>query len=404
ASAREAERRSVQTIRTDVGIVGAGPAGLLLAHLLHQHGIESVVLESRSRDHVEHRVRAGVIEHGTANLLEDCGVGERMRREGLVHTGVELLFDRTRHRIPLSDLAGGRSIVVYGQQEVVKDLIAARLAAGGTLLFDSEATGLEDISGERPAIRFVAGGEEGRLECEVIAGCDGFHGISRHAPPPGALQLHTRDHPFGWLGVLAAAAPANEELVYCRSEHGFALLSMRTPQISRLYLQVAPDEPLADWPDERIWAELARRLVTDDGWTVTPGPVLEKGVTAMRSCVVEPMRYGSLYLCGDAAHIVPPTGAKGMNLAIADVALLAEALAARFHKGDERLLEGWSDSCLRRVWRAQEFSTYLTTMLHVRRDDEFDTRLQEARLRYLVDSPAAATSMAERYVDLSSMR
>jgi len=392
----------VETLQAEVGIVGAGPAGLLLSHLLHLHGIDSVVLESRSRQYVEHRVRAGVLEHGIAALLDDAGVGARMRREGLVHEGIELLFDGSRHRIPLAELAGGRAIVVYGQQEVVKDLIEARLAAGGVVRFDSGATAVEGIGTERPTVRFRGPGGEGQLECRFVAGCDGFHGISRLAPPDGALRLRVREYPYGWLGILAAVAPANEELIYCRSARGFALLSMRSPQVSRLYLQVSPDEPLDNWPEERIWSELQARLRTDDGWTVSAGPLLEKGVTAMRGAVVEPMRYGSLFLAGDAAHIVPPTGAKGLNLAAADVRLLAEAFVAHFAKGDDALLEAYSDSCLKRVWLAEEFSAFMTTTLHPLAGDDFEAQLAEARLRLIIRSRAAAASLAERYVDLNS--
>ncbi len=393
----------METLRTEVGIIGAGPAGLLLSHLLHAEGVDSVVLEQRDRHYVEHRVRAGVIEHGVAALLDRAEVGERMRREGLVHGGIDLLFERRRHHVPLAELAGGRTIVVYGQTELVKDLIAARLAARGALLFEADATAVEGIDGDAPAVRFRHDGAEKRLECAVVAGCDGFHGVSRLTPPPGAYRLFTREYPYGWLGIVAAVAPANDELVYCRSPRGFALMSMRSPAISRLYIQVAPDEPLELWPDDRIWEELQARLCTDDGWTVNPGPISEKAVTAMRSAVVEPMRFGSLVLAGDAAHIVPPTGAKGLNLALADVALLAEALVARLRKGDERLLDAYSATCLRRVWRAQEFSTYMTTMLHPLAGEEFDNRLAEARLRLVTGTRAAAASLAERYVDLQSM-
>ncbi len=392
----------METLRTRVGIVGAGPAGLLLSQLLHLRGIESVVLESRSRGYVEQRVRAGVLEHGIAELLERCGAGDRLRREGLVHTGVELLFDGCRHRLDFAELTG-KAIVVYGQQEVVKDLIALRLGAGAAILFEAPASAIEGLDSDRPSIRFSQNGEERRLECDVIAGCDGFHGVSRLAPPEGALRLHVRDYPYGWLGILARVAPANDELIYCRSERGFALLSMRSPEVSRLYLQVAPDEPLEDWPDDRIWDELRARLRTGDGWTVTPGPIFEKGVTAMRGAVVEPMRYGPLFLAGDAAHIVPPTGAKGLNLAAGDVRLLAAALGAHFEKGDDSLLDAYSDACLGRAWLAEEFSAFMTATLHTLSGDPFEERLAEARLRHLVNSREAAASLAERYVDLNSL-
>jgi p-hydroxybenzoate 3-monooxygenase len=295
-------------MRTQVGIVGAGPAGLLLSHLLHLEGIDSVVLELRSRDHVEQRVRAGVLEQGTVELLETAGVAGRLRREGMVHHGIELRFGGRRHRVPLTDLTG-RSITIYGQQEVVKDLIRARLEAGGQVLFEVDGVRLEGADSDRPTIRFRAGGQDQELHCDVVAGCDGFHGVCRDAVPETARSVFERDYPFAWLGVLAAVAPSSEEIVYAASEHGFALHSMRSPTLTRLYLRVDPDEPVEDWPDGRIWEELQARLATDDGWTLDEGPILEKGVTGMRSFVVEPMRFGRLFLAGDAAHIVPPTGA-----------------------------------------------------------------------------------------------
>lgn len=403
----------MRELRTQVGIVGAGPAGLLLSHLLAGQGIESVVLERRSREYVEHRVRAGVLEHSTAELLDASGVGERMRKEGLVHHGIELRFGGGRHRMPLTELAGGRSLVVYGQQEVVKDLIAARLDAGGDVRFEAEVLGIDGYeapsgAGRGPRIRFRSGpgegagdSEEAELRCTVIAGCDGSHGVSR-AAVAGAARVLSRDYPFAWLGILAAAAPSTDELIYCRSDHGFSLYSMRSPEISRLYLQVPPGEPLDDWSDERIWAELRLRLVTDDGWTLSEGPILERSVTTMRSVVVEPLRFGSLFLAGDAAHVVPPTGAKGMNLAVADVRDLAEALVAALGgAADRRLLEGYSDRCLRRAWRAQEFSSYMTTMLHPLPGDDFGNRLQLARLDHLVHSQGASEWMAGCYVDLT---
>ncbi|MGH9082361.1 MAG: 4-hydroxybenzoate 3-monooxygenase [Acidimicrobiales bacterium] len=391
-------------MRTQVGIVGAGPAGLLLAHLLAHDGVDSVVLERRDRDYVEQRVRAGVLEHSTAQLLSSCGVGERMRREGLVHHGIELRFDRQRHRVPLTELAGDRSIIVYGQQEVVKDLIAARLAAGRPVLFGTESVGIENLDAADPGgprIRFEAeGGEPGILDCDVVAGCDGSHGVCRAAVARSERVL-VREYPFAWLGILAAVPPSTEELIYCRSDRGFALHSMRSPELSRLYLQVRPGEPLDEWPDGRIWEELAARLATDDGWTLSEGPILERSVTDMRGFVVEPMRYGSLFLAGDAAHVVPPTGAKGMNLAVADVRLLAEGLVRALTKSDDRLLDEYSARCLRRAWRAQEFSAYMTTMLHPLPGEDFNSRLQTARLDHLVHSEAALRSLAENYVDLT---
>ena len=387
---------------TQVGIVGAGPAGLLLAHLLQREGIESVVLEARTREYVEHRVRAGVLEQGTVDVLTATGVGERLQREGMVHHGLELRFGGRGHRIALSDLAGGRAITVYGQQEVVKDLIAARLDAGGELLFEVDDVTLHDLEGESPTVRFRHEGSERELRCAVVAGCDGFHGVSRAAIPEQALECYERVYPFAWLGILARAAPSSEELIYTHHDRGFALHSMRSHEVTRLYLQVAPDEDIDAWPDERIWDELKTRLATRDGdWTLDDGPIVEKGVTPMRSFVVEPLRHGRLFLAGDAAHIVPPTGAKGMNLAINDVRVLAEALAAWFHDHDEGGLDAYTATCLGRVWRAQHFSWWMTSMLHrFPEDDAFQRRLQVAQLAWVTSSRAAATGLAENYTGI----
>jgi p-hydroxybenzoate 3-monooxygenase len=385
-------------MRTQVGIVGAGPAGLLLGHLLHLQGVESIVLEDRSREYVEQRIRAGVLEHGTVDLLVESGVGERLRREGLVHEGIELRFAGRGHRIPLTELTG-RNITIYGQQEVVKDLIRARLDAGLPLLFEAKDVTLHELESEQPGIRFRHEGAEHELQCDVVAGCDGFHGISRDSVPEGGLAVFSREYPFGWLGILAQVAPSSEELIYCYSERGFALHSMRSPELTRLYLQCAPDEELGAWPDERIWEELQLRFALA-GWMLGEGPILEKGVTGMRSFVVEPMRYGRLYLAGDAAHIVPPTGAKGLNLAAADVRVLADALSHWYRSGDDSLLDAYSDTCLRRVWRAEHFSWWMTSMLHRVGEDPFEGRLQLSQLEYVCSSIAAATSLAENYVGL----
>ncbi|MEV0612874.1 4-hydroxybenzoate 3-monooxygenase [Nonomuraea sp. NPDC050404] len=383
-------------MRTQVGIIGAGPAGLLLSHLLHLRGISSVVLEKRSRDHVERRVRAGVLEQGTVDTLVDAGVGERLLREGLPHHGIELRYGGQGHRIPFEKLVPGRSITVYGQQEVVKDLIAARLAAGGDVRFEIEDVALHSLESE-PYLTF--GGE--RLDCDVIAGCDGFHGVSRPAVPEGVLSVFEREYPFAWLGILASVAPSSEELIYTRTERGFALHSMRSPTVSRFYLQVPADARLADWPDERIWAELKERLETVPGFALTTGEITERGITPMRSFVAEPMQYGRLYLAGDAAHIVPPTGAKGLNLAVADVRVLTEALAAYFADGSTGPLDGYSEACLKRVWRAQHFSYWMTTLLHTfDEDDAYARRLQLSHLDYVTSSEAAATTLAENYVGL----
>ena len=386
--------------RVPVVIVGAGPAGLVLSHLLHLAGIESVVLEVRSRDYVEHRVRAGVLEHPTVELLCGIGVGDRLRREGLEHEGVTLRFDGADHRIDFRALTG-RSITVYGQQEVVKDLIAARLAAGGDLRFEAAEVAVHDVEGDAPSVTYVdVAGVRHRLHGDVVAGCDGFHGVCRPSIPAERLQAYDKEYPFAWLGILAKAAPIHRELIYANSERGFALYSMRSPEVTRLYLQVAPDEDLAAWPDARIWEELHLRLARDS-FALNEGPVLEKGITAMRSFVAEPMRHGRLFLAGDAAHIVPATGAKGMNLAIADVAVLAEALEAFLKRGATDGLDAYSDRCLRRVWRAEHFSWFMTSMFHrFPGADPFDRRLQLAQLRYVATSEAAATSLAENYVGL----
>jgi p-hydroxybenzoate 3-monooxygenase len=386
-------------MRTRVGIVGAGPAGLMLSHLLHLAGIESVVLELRSREYVEHRVRAGVLEHGTVELLRATGLADRLDREALIHRGIEFRFDGVGHRIDLTGLTG-RSIWIYGQQELVKDMIAARLEAGGTIRFEVDDVVLDGIEGDTPTVRYRHQGEQQELICDVIAGCDGFHGVSRDAIPDRVLSVYRHEFPFAWLGILAEVAPSTDELIYAHHDRGFALHSLRSPEISRLYLQVAPDEDIDEWPDDRVWGELRTRLAAN-GWSRTDGPVLEKGIAAMRSFVVEPMQYGRLYLAGDAAHIVPATGAKGLNLAIADVRALAQGLQAWFEEGDTRPLDGYSERCLRRVWRVQEFSSSMSSMFHVYPGhDPFRRRLQRAQLAYVCNSEAASKSLAENYVGL----
>ena len=385
--------------RTQVGVVGAGPAGLLLAHLLQRAGIESVVLERRSRDYVESRVRAGVLEHGAAQLLRESGVGERMAREGLPHRGIHLQFNGERHHLDFVDLTG-RGIMVYGQQEVVKDLIAARLAAGAAIGFECEAQGLRGVEGEQPRISYLEAGAEHELACDFIAACDGSHGVGRAALPAGEATLYEREYPHAWLGILARTPPAAEELIYAYHERGFALHSMRSPEISRLYLQVAADEVLENWPEDRIWDQLRLRL-GEPG--LRAGEILEMGITPMRSLVVEPMQHGRLFLAGDAAHIVPPTGAKGMNLALADVRELAAALVEWYRSGSRAALDAYTSSCLGRVWRAQHFSAFMTALLH--RDpehDPFEHRLRLANLAYITSSRAAATSLAENYTSAAT--
>jgi p-hydroxybenzoate 3-monooxygenase len=390
-------------MRTQVAIVGAGPAGLTLARLLEVAGIESVVLEDRSRHYVEHRIRAGVLEQGTVELLRAAGVGARMDREGIVHHGINLQFDGERHFMSLGELTGGRSIVIYGQTEIVKDLVAARIESGLPLLFEVEGVSVHELDSARPRIRFTHEGIAQELECDVIAGCDGFRGVCRPSIPAGVLKTFEREYPFAWLGILADVAPSIDELVYVHHGRGFALLSLRSPQLSRYYVQCRPDEPLGDWPDERIWEELQLRAALD-GWALHEGPVLEKGITGMRSFVTEPMQFGRLFLAGDAAHIVPPTGAKGLNLAIADVRVLAEAIVDWYERGSVTGLDSYSDACLRRVWRAEHFSGWMTSMLHrPEGDDPFDVQLQLSLLRYVTSSKAAATSLAENYVGLGTL-
>jgi p-hydroxybenzoate 3-monooxygenase len=388
-------------VDTQVGILGAGPAGLLLSHLLHLQGISSVVLEQRDRDYVEHRVRAGVLEHGTVQTLREAGVAARLDAEGMVHEGVELRFDHHGHRIDFAELTG-RTITVYGQQEVVKDLIAARLAAGGQIRFETPGVALHDLDTDRPRIRFTdPDGRPGALECDFVVGADGSHGVSRPAVPAGALRILERAYPFAWLGILAEAPPSSRELIYARHERGFALHSMRSPRITRMYLQVPPEEDLARWPADRIWQELSDRLADDRGFALTRGPILDRGITPMRSMVATPMQYGRLFLAGDAAHIVPPTGAKGMNLAVADVRTLAHALGGWYADRRADLLAGYTGTALRRVWRATHFSWFMTSMLHADpHDDAFGERLALAQLAYVAGSRAMATALAENYTGL----
>jgi len=390
-------------MRTQVGIVGAGPAGLLLSHLLHLEGIESVVLESRSRNYVEGRIRAGVLEQGTVDLLTESGVGDRMKKEGMVHHGIELRFGGQGHRIDLHELTEGRAITVYGQHEVVKDLIHTRLEAGGEVVFEAEAVRVEDLNSQNPTVRYRKDGEDHELRCDFVAGCDGFYGMCRDSIPEGVLTVYERRYPFAWLGILAETPPSSEELIYTYHERGFALHSMRSPELTRLYIQCDPDDDIEDWPDERIWEELHTRLATEEGWALAEGPIREegRGITPMRSYAVEPMQYGRLFLAGDAAHIVTPTGAKGMNLAVADVRVLARALAGLYISGQTDLLDRYSETCMRRVWLAQRFSWWMTAMLHrFDSSDEFQHRLQLTELDYVTSSRSAAKTLAENYVGL----
>ena len=383
-----------------VGIIGAGPAGLILSHLLQREGIESIVLEKYSRTHVEERVRAGVLEQGTVEMLVELGLGERLLREGLVHHGIELSFLGRRHRIDFKDLTG-RGITVYGQNELVKDLTNARLERGGEIVFDAEEVSIHDVQLNRPSIRYRKDGAANSVMCDFIAGCDGFHGICRSGIPSTLMKTYERLYPFAWLGILAEAPPSSHELIYANHERGFALLSMRSPKVSRLYLQCEPDEDIARWPDELIWEELEARLAGEN-WKLTRGPIFQKGVTGMRSFVVEPMQFGRLYLAGDAAHIVPPTGAKGLNLAAADVRVLGAWIADFYKSGTTSLLNRYSEIVLRRVWKAQRFSWWMTSLLHrFPGESEFDYKRQLAELDYLTGSRVAAQSLAENYVGLA---
>jgi p-hydroxybenzoate 3-monooxygenase len=391
----------MKRVRTQVAIVGAGPAGLMLGHLLHLRGIDSIIVESRSREHVIDRVRAGVLEQGTVDLMTAAGVAGRLHRESMRHEGIFIAFAGRRHRIDMAGLTGGRAITVYGQNEVVKDLIDARVETGRPLLFEVEDVAPADLATRNPVVRFTAGGDAHEMTCDFVAGCDGFHGVCRTTIPPGRVQIYEREYPFGWLGILAKAPPSSDELVYSHHDRGFALFSMRSSTVTRLYLQCAPDENEDEWPDDRIWAELQKRFEMEDGWRPNEGPIFQKGVTGMRSFVADPMRYGRLFLAGDAAHIVPPTGAKGLNLAMADVNRLADALAAYYASGSEAPLESYSDRGVRRTWRAQRFSWWMTTMLHRHETDTpFDRRRQLAELEYLISSQAAMTSLAENYVGM----
>ena len=385
-------------MRTQVGIIGAGPAGLMLARLLHLAGIESIIIENRSRDYIENRIRAGLIEHWAADLLSEVGVGERMQREGILHWGINIGVNGDLHRIDFKALVDKR-VTIYGQQEVVKDLVARRLEDGGPLLFEVDGVSVHEVTSKQPKIRFTHEGQAQEIACDFIAGCDGFHGICRPSFPDGVLSVFERDYPFGWLGILTESTPPDHELIYSYTDRGFALYTMRSMSISRLYLQCDHDEEIEAWPDARIWDELHKRL--GGARKLTEGKMVQKGITPMRSFVVEPMQHGRLFLAGDSAHIVPPTGAKGMNLAFADVVFLSRALDAFYKSKRDNLLVNYSATCLQRVWKAQRFSWWMTQILHrFPHETAFDRRRQLAELDYIVGSEAASKSLAEQYVGL----
>ncbi len=387
-------------MRTQVGIVGGGPSGLLLARMLGLAGIEVIVLERRTPEYLRTRIRAGLLEQGTVDVLTEAGVGDRLARERLVHDGVELAFDGRRHRIDLKKLSG-KFVTIYGQAEIQKDLMDAHAAAGTTVVYEAEDVSLHGIAGDAPRLRYHKGGAHHEIQCDFVAGCDGFHGVSRQAIPQEVLRIYERVYPFGWLGILSDTPPVNHELIYTNHERGFALCTMRSMTRSRYYLQVSADEDVEDWSDDRFWSELKRRLPADAAASLVTGPRLEMSVAPLRSFVAEPMRHGRLFLAGDAAHIVPPTGAKGLNLAVSDVRFLTEALVAYYQSGRTDLLDGYSDRCLTRVWKAQRFSWWMTNLTH--RFPEalpFERRAQAAELAYLVSSQAAQTALAENYVGL----
>ncbi|ADC50567.1 4-hydroxybenzoate 3-monooxygenase [Alkalihalophilus pseudofirmus OF4] len=387
-------------MKTQVGIIGAGPAGLMLSHLLHLEGIESVILECRTREEIESTIRAGVLEQGTVDLMNEAGVGDRMMREGHLHHGIELQYSGIRQRVNMHELTGGKSIMVYPQHEVIKDLVAARLEARGEIIFGVSDVGLHDVETNSPRITFLKDGAEMELACDFIAGCDGYHGPSRQMIPASVRNEKKQIYPFGWLGVLAKTPIANPELIYANHDRGFALISQRTPEIQRHYLQVDPTEDIANWSDDRIWSELKARVETD-GWELPDGPIIQKNIVSMRSFVCEPMQYGRLFIAGDAAHIVPPTGAKGLNLAMADVQVLKRGITAFYQSGDMNWLNHYSEVALRRIWKAQRFSYWMTTMLHTNfNHTSFERSVQLSELDYVTSSRAALTSLSENYIGL----
>lgn len=388
-------------MRTKVGIIGAGPAGLMLSHILHLNGIDSIVLERKSREQIEGTIRAGVLEQGTVDLLNKVSIGERMMKEGAIHDGIELQFNGQRTRINIRELTNGKQIMLYAQHEVIKDLLAARFRDSGKILFNVDNVVLHDVTSIKPKITFTKNGVEEEIECDFIAGCDGFHGPSRQVIPPNIRKEIERIYPFGWLGILTKTPPVHSELIYSYHERGFTLLSTRSKEIQRHYIQVDPNDDINNWSDDRIWSEIHTRSATNDGWKLIDGPIIQKNIVSMRSFICETMRYGNLFLAGDSAHIVPPTGAKGLNLAMTDVIVLSEGLKAFYKSNKEDILNQYTEICLRRIWKAQRFSAWMTNMLH--RNDahsEFDYRVQVAELDFTRTSKSAAASLAENYVGL----
>ena len=388
-------------MRTQVAIIGAGPSGLLLGQLLHKAGVDAVIIERQSADYVLGRIRAGVLEQVTIDLLDEAGVGARMHREGLVHGGFELLFKGARHRIDMQALTDGRQVMVYGQTEVTRDLMDARAAAGLTTVYEAGEVSVHDFDGDRPRVRYTSQGQQHELSCDFIAGCDGFHGVCRASVPPGAITEYEKVYPFGWLGVLADVPPVSHELIYANTERGFALCSMRSATRSRYYVQCPVSDSLSRWSDEAFWAELRLRLDPQARDQLVTGPSIEKSIAPLRSFVAEPMRFGRLFLAGDAAHIVPPTGAKGLNLAASDVKYLSTALIEHYLEHSAAGTDSYSERCLRRVWRAERFSWWFTSLMHQFPEaGGFGQKVQEAELDYLIHSKAAATALAENYVGL----
>jgi p-hydroxybenzoate 3-monooxygenase len=390
--------------KTRIGIIGAGPAGLTLSLLLHRAGIDCVILENRSRQYAESRVRAGLLEQNTVDLFNELGVADRLNKEGLQHHGVYLSFDGKRKRVAFDELTGGRTVTIYGQQEVIKDLIKANLERGTRIEFEAAATRLEDLDGDTPKIHYQQGGEQRVLECDFVAACDGYHGIGRKHLPEGSYNEYVKEYPFSWLGILAYAKPSTDELIYAYHERGFALHSLRSESVSRLYIQVSNDDKVEAWADEQIWDELQTRLSDNKGFTLNRGEIFEKAITPMRSFMIDNMQYGRMFLAGDAAHIVPPTGGKGLNLAVADIRLLAAALEHCYRTGKDDRMQSYSSDCLRRIWRAQDFSNFMTYLFHKQAPHgSFDYHLQKARFNYIGQSVAQATTIAENYVGLKEI-